>query len=262
MGHAFGLPHSTWPGDYEGDVYDNYYDVMSKATSGLQNHPIFLELAAHPNAYHKDLLGWIPAAQKYDLPAGRTRTLTLERSAVPVTDDYRMIKIPVTGGRFYTVEARRKVGYDQKDAVIIHEVDPQRAPPEEQPSWLMGTDPGYGAQWTPGEIFDTGLVTVRVDSTTATGFVVTVSSDLKVLAVSSSGRGKVTGQGVACGAGTANDCSEAYAPGTVVSLTATPVVNTHQDWTFDHWEGACTGSYRTCIVTMSAARSVRAVFVE
>jgi len=47
-----------------------------------------------------------------------------------------------------------------------------------------------------------------------------------------------------------------YAPGTVVTLTATPATN----FRFSHWEGAASGTNPTITVTMNGNKSVTAVF--
>lgn len=67
------------------------------------------------------------------------------------------------------------------------------------------------------------------------------------------GTGSVTSApaGISCG----STCSATYRYGTTVSLTAAPVSNS----TFSAWTGACSGS-GTCNVTMTAARSVSAIF--
>jgi hypothetical protein len=67
------------------------------------------------------------------------------------------------------------------------------------------------------------------------------------------GTGTVTSApaGISCG----TDCGEAYASGTVVTLTATPAAGS----AFTGWSGACTGT-GTCTVTMTAAASVTATF--
>lgn len=52
--------------------------------------------------------------------------------------------------------------------------------------------------------------------------------------------------------------SGSYQEGSVVQLTASP--NTY--WAFDHWEGDVTGSDNPATITISAAATVRAVFVE
>jgi uncharacterized repeat protein (TIGR02543 family) len=75
------------------------------------------------------------------------------------------------------------------------------------------------------------------------------------LTVSVSGAGRVTGGGISCGNG-ASACTATPATGSTVTLTATPASGA----TFTRWGGACTGTARTCRVTMSAARSVTATF--
>ena len=76
----------------------------------------------------------------------------------------------------------------------------------------------------------------------------------RTLTVAVNGAGTVTSADgrIACPA----DCSEIYANGTVVTLTATPAAG----GTFRGWSGACSGTASTCTVTMTAARSVTARF--
>ena len=73
------------------------------------------------------------------------------------------------------------------------------------------------------------------------------------LTVSKSGSGTVSSSpaGINCG----SDCSENYASGTSVSLSATPA----SGFTFNGWSGACSGT-GSCQIVMSAARSVTATF--
>jgi len=92
-------------------------------------------------------------------------------------------------------------------------------------------------------------VTVNVDTTvTATfnrqTFTLTVDKG-------GSGDGTVTGTGINCG----TVCSEAYASGTSVTLTANPSGGS----TFKAWSGACSGT-GICTVTMTADRSVTATY--
>src|SRR2546425_2661736 len=58
--------------------------------------------------------------------------------------------------------------------------------------------------------------------------------------------------GISCG----TDCSEPYASGTVVTLTAAPASGS----TFDGWSGCDTASGATCTVTMGGVRMVGATF--
>ena len=110
MGHALGLPHSS--GNH-GETYDNEWDVMSDTWTGCYNRTgpdlVYGCLGQHTISYHKDILGWIPAAQKTSVAAGSSKTVLLEQLALPQTTNYKMVKIPIAGSgtRFYTVEARR-----------------------------------------------------------------------------------------------------------------------------------------------------------
>jgi len=73
------------------------------------------------------------------------------------------------------------------------------------------------------------------------------------LTVNVSGLGLVSSNpaGIRCG----SDCTELYAAGTVVTLTA----RAGRGSAFTGWSGACTGS-GTCTVTMDAAKTVTATF--
>jgi subtilisin family serine protease len=73
------------------------------------------------------------------------------------------------------------------------------------------------------------------------------------VAMSGTGAGSVNSSpaGINCG----GDCSEAYNPNTLVTLTAVPSASS----VFSSWSGACTGS-GGCSVTMDAAKSVTATF--
>ena len=183
MGHGFGLPHSS--GAY-GQTYDNQWDVMSDTWSNcyLSSDPVYGCLGQHTISYHKDLLGWIPAGQKY-MATASSQTVTLEQLALPQTGNHKMVQIPIDGSanHFYTVEVRRKVGYDVKlpgQAVIIHEVDTTRV----RPAYVVDVDGNGntgddGAMWTVGETFSDAVndISVSVDSATATGFVVAITLD-------------------------------------------------------------------------------------
>jgi len=88
--------------------------------------------------------------------------------------------------------------------------------------------------WAMGEDFTPGLT-------------VTLSGDASGTVTSSPA-------GINCG----NDCSESYASGTGVTLTAAPA----QGASFAGWSGACTGSNTTCTLTINGARSVTATFTK
>jgi hypothetical protein len=83
------------------------------------------------------------------------------------------------------------------------------------------------------------------------------SDNARLLTVSVSGTGKVTGNGIDCGNG-ATDCSESYPPVTAVTLTESPGTDT----AFSGWGGACSGNGRTCTVTANASQFVSATFSD
>ena len=74
------------------------------------------------------------------------------------------------------------------------------------------------------------------------------------LTVTAPTQGRITGTGINCGTG-GSDCSEAYASGTVVPLTATPDTG----YSLSAWTGACSGA-GACSVTMDADKTVGATF--
>jgi M6 family metalloprotease-like protein len=181
MGHGFGLPHSSFN---RSSVYDNRWDVMSDTWTDCGNlsDATYGCLGQHTIAYHKDLEGWL-AGKQASVSAGNQQTFTLEQLAQPQTANLLLIKIPIQGSsQFYTVEVRRKVGYDVKlpgQAVILHLIDPSQGIPAQliDPDGDNNTGDA-GAMWLPGETFSdaTNAIWVRVDSATATGFVVTISN--------------------------------------------------------------------------------------
>ncbi len=135
-------------------------------------------------------------------------------------------------------------------------------------AWSVFTVPANTTSWT-----DTGLTSgvtydhkVRAcDALGCSGFSSTLAATAGFLklTVSTSGAGKVTASGINCGQG-GTDCTQFYAPGTVVTLKATPYINLLKgfEWELDHWEGACAGAGYTCTLTMSTNRTTRAVFVD
>ncbi|NOT57246.1 MAG: hypothetical protein HOP18_21800 [Deltaproteobacteria bacterium] len=106
--------------------------------------------------------------------------------------------------------------------------------------------------WSGGGCSGTGTCTLLMNTaTTVTAtFTATVTYPLTVTTV---GSGTVTSSpaGISCGA----DCSESYANGTVVALTATPA----SGYTFSGWSNACTGT-GACSVTLNAAKTATATF--
>src|SRR3989454_251269 len=80
--------------------------------------------------------------------------------------------------------------------------------------------------------------------------------DLGNLSVVRAGTGSGTVSSSLLGISCGTDCSEPYASGTVVTLTAAPASGS----TFDGWSGCDTASGATCTVTMGGVRMVGATF--
>lgn len=179
MGHAFRLAHSS---DGSTSEHSNPWDVMSTCRF-CPPHASYGRIAQHPIAYQKDQLGWILPERKYAAQASSTALITLERLAQPQTDAYLMAVIPFTDGsdRYYTVEARRRVGYDRNlptDGVVIHRIDPHSYPAamvlaHETPGGVL-----VPTAWRPGDVFTDAEqgVSVEVERATNTGYVVAISA--------------------------------------------------------------------------------------
>ena len=191
MGHGFGLPHSS--GDYGVD-YDNQWDVMSDAWTNCTPDVKFGCLGQHTIAYHKNLLNWIKASEILIPSPNSEIDVTLERLALPTGALPKMIRIPIGGSdsHFFTVEVRRKTGYDEQlpgEAVVIHEVNTSWTSPAHVVDIDNDGDTGDGgAMWTAGEAFYDPIDDIRVSiiDVTPTAFELTVAankSDFVYLAV-------------------------------------------------------------------------------
>jgi hypothetical protein len=83
-----------------------------------------------------------------------------------------------------------------------------------------------------------------------------LSQNVLTVGLQGSGRGLVTSSpsGIACGA----NCATAFAPETLVTLSASPEFGS----AFAGWSGACSGQSNRCTLPVSAARTVIARFVR
>lgn len=192
MGHGFGLPHSSGP---YAATYDSQWDVMSSGGMCSNPHVEYTCLGVHTIAYHKNMLGWIPGARRFtrysdDLFA---RIMTIERLAFPPANNNFLMAELITewfmllGARiptqWYTIESRRRVGYDVEipgEAVVIHEVTHFR---EDRAAQVVDPDGDgdpndAGAMWLPGENFYDAAkgVQIFIESETSTGYVVSITN--------------------------------------------------------------------------------------
>jgi hypothetical protein len=80
------------------------------------------------------------------------------------------------------------------------------------------------------------------------------------LTVTRAGQGRILSRppGIKCGP-FRHDCSEDYDAGTSVELRAQPQ---GRNTVFAGWSGDCSGTDRTCVLTMHASRSVTATFTK
>jgi uncharacterized repeat protein (TIGR01451 family) len=179
MGHGYGLPHSYGGGTEYNDPWD-VMGIPSGYRCSVNADPMYSCLGQHTIAYFKDHLGWLPTERTF-IPQGGQETIILEQLAQPQTDNYLMAWIETGSGQGYTLETRRRVGYDAKlagDAVIIHRIPASGVPD------LVDADGGAtddaGAMWTPGETFEDAAngITIYVDTATATGFVLNITTPL------------------------------------------------------------------------------------
>lgn len=143
MGHSFGLPHSRDTANP--NPYSNPWDLMSDAHCSASFDATYQCLGKHIIAAYKDRLGWLPAERIVTVASGTQTEVTLEALAQLPAANYLMARIPIKGtNRYYTVEARQRMGYDRslsKDRLVIHEVDPGRPEPAH---FIQELPPGFG----------------------------------------------------------------------------------------------------------------------
>jgi hypothetical protein len=182
-GHGFGLPHSVGP---YGPTSGSRWDIMSDGYNRQPPDPNFGYVGVHTISFYKYFLGWIPDHRRYLATAGPDQSVYIE----PLEQfggnyGYLMAQIPIGGSstKFYTIEARKWIGFDvglPGEAIIIHEVDTTR----EEPAWVVdvdvipNSDPNdEGAMWTTGEIFrDTANnISVAIAEESANGYKIIVN---------------------------------------------------------------------------------------
>ena len=110
-----------------------------------------------------------------------------------------------------------------------------------------GTFTGWG-----GACSGTGSCVVTMNAAES---VTATFTQLFTLSVSDTGSGTVTSSppGISCG----STCSASFVSGAQVTLNEAPA----SGWNFTGWGGACSGT-GSCVVTMSAAKSVSATFTQ
>lgn len=195
MGHGYGLPHSD-NSDGDDDTYDNPWDVMSDGWSNAVRDATYGSRPKHINVQQRDRLGWMAAARKLTIAAGNatTRQVRLDYASLAASANTQMLILAMAAQPdpyrtvVYTVEARRRSGdYESAlagDAVIIHRVD------DNGTAYSVDADvPAADVSNNEGSMFKVGEVWhtpdqahwLRVDGTTATGFLLTVGPKPRVM---------------------------------------------------------------------------------
>jgi len=193
IGHDFSFDHSSGPYN---TPYDSLWDVMSGGHHNVPD-PTFgtLFIANGYNAYHRRQAGWISKERVQFLFPGDSKTFHLERLTDPtnVTDPL-MAKVFISGSakHYYTVEARKPVGYDitVPDGVVIHDVLEDRfvndsnvaGPRFDRSAQVVDPDNNgdpndASAQWKPGETYTDAAAGIKISvlSGDATGYTVKIT---------------------------------------------------------------------------------------
>ena len=179
MGHGFGLPHSNSANPDM--VYGDGWDVMSFATTTFQ-FPIQFrgtqgDATVGLNARNLEALNAVPVNRTWMPPAPDfSAQITLDPLNQPPIGNHGVLiaKIPANGtkppranGSVYTMEFRRKAGWDRnipEDAVLIHEM---------RSNGLSYLQPGIWGRFIVGQEFVTTapsvfIRVVGIDSTVGT----------------------------------------------------------------------------------------------
>ena len=163
MGHALGLNHSWgYRGVFGGepDDYDSFWDVMSSTEGTCHYEEGYGCVPLGVIGQSKVDLGWLSEDQVVTVGGGRRVTLDVHPLNAPTipTDGVALVKVPIRGSdsRFFTIETRRRSGYDRGvpgDAVVIHyfdELDEVRRVVDVDEDGDPNDD---AAMWTVGETF-------------------------------------------------------------------------------------------------------------
>jgi M6 family metalloprotease-like protein len=126
LGHTAGLPHSS---SLQAE-YGSYWDLMSFGygyQSGISG-----ALPTGPIAYYKWRMGLVQDNQvaTVDIATNTTYKLNQVNLPTPAVDTKQLLIIPVSPNHFFTVESRKKNGYDKfvpEAGVLIHNVDLTRS---------------------------------------------------------------------------------------------------------------------------------------
>lgn len=185
MGHAYGLPHSD-NSDNDTDTYDNPWDLMSAYWSHAGHSATYGTLPKHLNIQQRERMGWIDPPRRLDIPHGSSVSgIVLDRASLAGSGQVQMVVLPEPGSdATYRLEVRKRVAgsrYEANlpgDAVIIHKIYNignvgYSVDADVPPADLSSNE---GSMFRVGETWvSPGHMAVRVQATTAEGFLISVS---------------------------------------------------------------------------------------
>ena len=176
-GHGLGLYHS-------GYNYNSLWDVMSGGTYATTG-PV------HTIGYQKIVLGWVTGTEIQTVASGSyaLNVVVNQLETNPPPGGVQVVKVMTSGAsKYYTIEVREKVGYDQglppTVGVIIHYVDETLSDWNAQvvlpPSGTVcgaGCSDTSGAAWQVGQTFISSANSIKIviKSATSSSFMVDIN---------------------------------------------------------------------------------------
>ena len=258
----YGLASSTWC-KTGGSSGNPEYSTTSEGL-GFEDEE-FHKVAVGLSGLHPDTEYCAELVAKNGSGSGHGGQLIFTTSRVPLA---RTVKASATGTSTATVEgeinaegqtAHYKVDYALASSKWCTSGGSLGVPSESGQTLLQHSDSAWHpvavelSGLTPGSEYCADLVAIGESSALAGQQVPFTTTALPSLSVSLSGTGSGTvhGGGISC----PGTCSQSYASGTKVELTAAPAAGS----TFAGWSGACAGT-GTCITILSENRQVTATF--
>jgi len=187
MGHTFSMSHSLGP---NGAAYVNRWDIMSDTQSDCFVNPDANDsnygcIGQHPLAYHKYSVGWFSTEQVTTVHRGETTSVAINNHEQSLPTDIQLVLLETAiDNKLYTIETRKRIGYDVKlpfSGVIIHTVQPDSFG-QIQPRLIDGDNDGDllddAVVWVPGETYrnEKDEITICIESITPSGYEIAVAS--------------------------------------------------------------------------------------
>jgi hypothetical protein len=191
VGHTWGFLHSGfWIVGYDespisptgaNDDYGDLWDMMGAERAGVSDADPYKR---HFNGYFKYRAGWLPVTDFVDATAGGTYRL-FAHDIYSVTPGPRAIRIDAGGGLSYWLDARRRFGFDENQA-MFQGIEVRRVRPylDGQLVELLDMKPREGTTLThsltlgPATVLDAANgITLRIENYSATYADVIITRD-------------------------------------------------------------------------------------